>query len=115
MDIFLGVAALGSILMSVGFNLWLIGLGVILSGAGINVCSAICFVYLGEIVESVKRQKYSILVQISYTVGTMLLTGCYYLIGNWRVNTIILQTVPITVTFFLFTFYAEDTPLYLLK
>lgn len=76
----LGIAALGSLMMSVGTNLWLIGFGVILSGAGINVSSSLCFIYLGEIVESVKRQKYSILVQISYTVGTVLLTGCYYLI-----------------------------------
>lgn len=47
MSVSLGVAAVGSLMMSIGFNFWMIGLGVILSGAGINVCSSIVFVYLG--------------------------------------------------------------------
>lgn len=115
MSVSLAIATLGSLLMSIGFNLWMISIGVIMAGAGINVCSAICFVYLGEVVETVKRQKYSILIQISYTLGTMFLTGLYYLTGQWRINTIILQTIPLAITFFFFTFYVEDTPLYLLK
>jgi len=49
------------------------------------------------------------------TLGTMFLTGSYYLIGNWRINTTILQTVPIILTLVVFIFYVEDTPLFLLK
>lgn len=47
MSVSLFVGALGSLMMSLGFNFWMIGFGVILSGAGINVCSSVAFVYLG--------------------------------------------------------------------
>ncbi len=115
MVISLGIAALGSILMVVSNNLWMITFGVIITGAGINVSSALCFCYMGEVVSDIKRQKYSILIQISYTIGSMFLTVFYYLIGNWRVNSIILQVVPVIVAFWLFVFYVEDTPLFLVK
>jgi hypothetical protein len=45
----------------------------------------------------------------------MLITGLYYLIGNWRVISIILQAIPISILFMLFILYAEDTPFFLLK
>jgi MFS family permease len=75
MSVSLGLTTLGSIMVVLGFNLSMISIGVIMSGAGINVASAITFCYLGEIVENYKRQKYSILVQMSYTFGAMILTG----------------------------------------
>lgn len=115
MSVSLAITLLGSLMMSLGFNLWVICIGFMLSGAGINVSSAICFIYLGEIVESVKRQKYSILIQICYTIGLVFLTGFYYLIGNWRILTITLQTIPVGIALFIFVLYAEDTPIYLVK
>jgi hypothetical protein len=45
----------------------------------------------------------------------MFITGLYYLIGNWRIISIILQAIPLTITFFFFVLYAEETPLFLLK
>lgn len=106
MTVSLGVASLGSILAVTGFNLPMIAVGVILSGMGINVSCAMVFCYLAETVENQKRQKYSILVQVAFTFGTMLLTGTYAFIGNWRVISIILQTIPVLTTFIFFTFYA---------
>ncbi len=47
MSVALGVATLGSFLVVLGFNLPMIVVGVILSGAGINVASALAFCYLG--------------------------------------------------------------------
>lgn len=37
------------------------------------------------------------------------------MIGNWRMVSIILQAVPVLVTFFFFLIYVEETPLFLLK
>ncbi len=47
MSIALGVATLGSLMVVLGFNLTIVTIGVILSGAGINVASALCFCFLG--------------------------------------------------------------------
>jgi hypothetical protein len=47
MTIALGVASLGSLMVVLGFNLTSVTIGVILSGAGINVASALCFCFLG--------------------------------------------------------------------
>jgi hypothetical protein len=47
MAVALGFASVGSIIMVTGFNLTMVTIGVVLSGAGINVASALCFCFLG--------------------------------------------------------------------
>ena len=106
MTVSLGISSVGSVLVVTGFNLPMVVVGVVLSGMGINVACGMAFCYLAETVEDNKRQKYSILVQVSFTVGTMLLTGLYATIGDWRIISIILQAVPVIATFLLYLFYA---------
>ena len=106
MTVSLGISSVGSVLVVTGFNLPMVVVGVVLSGMGINVACGMAFCYLSETVEDNKRQKYSILVQVSFTVGTMLLTGLYATIGDWRIISIILQAVPVIATFLLYLFYA---------
>jgi hypothetical protein len=53
-------------------------IGLIISGAGINSASNIVYYYLAEIVEDIKRQKYSITVQIFNTLGALEVIGLYY-------------------------------------
>lgn len=50
MSMSLGVATLGTILISTGFNLGMVAVGVILGGAGINVSAGMVFYFLGETV-----------------------------------------------------------------
>lgn len=105
MTVSLGVASFGSLLVVTGFNLPMIVVGVILSGMGINVSCCMAFCYLAETVENNKRQKYSILIQVTFTLGSMFITGTYALIGHWRVISIALQTIPVIITFFFFILY----------
>jgi MFS family permease len=106
MTIALGISSLGSVLVVTAFNLPMVVIGVIFSGMGINVACGMAFCYLAETVEDNKRQKYSILVQISFTIGTMLVTGFYASIADWRIISIILQAIPVIATFLLYAFYA---------
>lgn len=55
------------------------------------------------------------MVQVAYTIGAMSLTGLYFFIGSWRIITILLTTLPIIVTFFIFVLYVEETPQFLVK
>ena len=100
-----GIATLGSILMVTGFNLIFITIGVVLSGTGINLASSLAYGYISEVVEDHKRQKYSILITVSYTLGSMLLTVFYYWLENWRIITIFIQVIPLTITFLLIALY----------
>lgn len=52
---------------------------------------------------------------MSYTFGAMILTGLYYALGNWRIVSVIIQLIPVALTFVVFVFYAEETPMFLLK
>lgn len=47
MTLSLGLATLGSIIVAVGYNMPMISIGVIMSGAGINVSAATVFYFLG--------------------------------------------------------------------
>jgi MFS family permease len=115
MIITLSTATLGCALLTVGTNIPMIAIGVILAGAGINSSSGIVFYFLGETVENIKRQKYSIVVQTAYTFGSILVTSSYYLFHNWRIVVILLQTIPVVITLFFFVIYIEETPQFLLK
>ena len=107
MIISLGLATLGSLLIALSFNLAMVAIGVIMAGGGINVSAGIVFYFLGETVENLKRQKYSIIVQAAYTISAMMLTALYMVMGNWRIISIILTTLPAVVLFFVFTIYVE--------
>jgi hypothetical protein len=45
----------------------------------------------------------------------MLITGFYASVADWRIISIILQAIPVIATFLLYAFYAEETPMFLLK
>lgn len=62
-----------------------------------------------------KRQKYSVIIQIFFTVGAMLTTLFFYLIPSWRLNWIILVAAPSTLQVILLWIYIEETPQFLLK
>lgn len=46
----LGLAAFGSIIAAIGFNIMMISIGAVMSGAGINVSAGMVFYFLGETV-----------------------------------------------------------------
>lgn len=52
---------------------------------------------------------------MAYTIGAVFITGTYYFIGTWRIITILLTTLPAVVAFFIFVFYVEETPQFLVK
>ncbi len=103
----LGLATFGSLLTVLGYNLAMIAIGVVMAGGGINVSAGILFYFLSEEVEDLKRQKYSILVQIAYTAASISLTTLYYFIGNWRIISIALTALPVVIAYFFFIIYVE--------
>lgn len=111
----MGLGTLGSIVVALGFNIEMIAIGMIMCGAGINVSGGMLFYFLNEAVENIKRQKYSIMIQIGYNIAAIIMTGLYYFIGNWRIIFIIISMIPAVVAFFFFVIYIEETPQFLLK
>lgn len=111
----LGLGTLGSIIVALGYNLTMISIGMIMCGAGINVSGGMLFYILSETTENVKRQKYSIVIQIGYNIAAILMTGFYYFIGTWRIIFIMISLIPAIVAFFFFMIYVEETPQFLLK
>ena len=50
MTLSLGLATLGSIIVAIGYNLGMVAVGAVMSGAGINVSAGMVFYFLGETV-----------------------------------------------------------------
>ena len=93
----------------------MVAVGLFLSGCGSDAAVNICFFFFGEVVGDKKRQKYSVFVQIFWTLGAMLLTLLFFLIDNWRLNWIIVVVIPALIKMFLLLFYIEETPQFLIK
>ena len=101
----LGVCVLGNILVSSSFDILMTSFGLFLSGGGANASCNISLCFFNEVTNNYKRQKYSILVQFSFTIGAILVTGFYYIIPHWRVISVFLITIPSVISLFLVFFY----------
>jgi hypothetical protein len=55
------------------------------------------------------------MIQVSYNIAAILMTGLYYFIGSWRIIFIMVTTIPAIVAFVVFLIYVEETPQFLLK
>jgi hypothetical protein len=69
---------------------------------------------IGETVENSLRQKYSIFLEISFGIGSIIIGLGYLWIENWRTITIIFCLAPSVIVFFFLLFYIEETPKFLM-
>ena len=88
------ICTLGTIIVATSVNIYMVAVGLFFSGCGCDAAINICFFFFGEVVGDAKRQKDSVIVQIFFTVGAMVITLFFSLIDSWRINWIILVAGP---------------------
>lgn len=93
----------------------MVAAGLFMCGCGCDAGINICFFFFGEVVGDEKRQKYSVIVQVFFCLGAMIITLFFYLISEWRINWIILVAAPSVIEIVLLWYYIEETPQFLLK
>jgi MFS family permease len=103
------------VVVSISPNLLVASIGLFLSGTGANTSLNATIFFFNEILTNVKRQKYSVFVQLAFAFGSIIISSFYYLAGHWRIGSIILITIPSLIALFLVFFYIEDTPQFLVK
>lgn len=91
------ICTLGTLLVAFSVNIYMVAVGLFFSGCGCDAAINICFFFFGEVVGDQKRQKYSVFVQIFFTIGAMMITLFFSLINDWRINWIVLVTGPAIV------------------
>jgi uncharacterized membrane protein len=89
--------------------------GFFLSGFGSDASINICLFFFGEVVGTNKRQKYSIIVQIFFALGALIVTFFFFLFYNWRVVWCLLVAAPALIELILLYCYIEETPEFLIK
>ena len=90
----------GAILVAFTVNIYMTAVGLLFCGIGSGGMN-ICFFFFNEVVGEEKRQKYSVIIQIFWCLGALLVTGFFYFIELWRINWIILITVPTVINWIL--------------
>jgi hypothetical protein len=91
------ICTAGTILVAISVNIYMVAVGLFLSGCGCDAAINICFFFFGEVVGDKKRQKYSVFVQIFFTLGAMVVTLFFSLIDSWRFNWIVLVAGPAVI------------------
>lgn len=66
-------------------------------------------------VNNSKRQKYSIVMQIFFTLGALAATTLFYFINNWRIIWCLIVIAPAIVEVIMIASYIEETPHFLVK
>jgi len=101
------ICTVGTIIVALSFNIYMVAVGLFLSGCGSDAAVNICFFFFGEVVGDKKRQQYSVLVQVFWTIGAMLLALLFFLIDNWRLNWIIVVVIPAIIKLIVLLLYIE--------
>ena len=70
---------------------------------------------LSEVVDFHLRQKYSVALQSSFGISGILIGVLFYLFKGWRTIVTMCAFLPSIFVLFLFIFFLEETPKYLLK
>jgi len=60
-----------------------------------------------EVMENIKRQKYSTILQVSFGLGEIAIGLLYFILGNWRLVTIAFCLIPGIVQLLFLIFYLE--------
>ena len=109
------VTVIGCILLCVSVNFEMALAGLFLSGMGSESAIRISMAVFGEIVDYYERQKYSVALEISFGFAGVLVGIIYYLIDDWKTINIFFVAIPAGIELFLFAYYFEETPRYILK
>ena len=80
-----GICVFGSLLVIMNENIISVSIGLFLSGFGSDASCNITFLFFCETLNNKKRQRYSIIVQIFFTLGALVGTSFFYLINDWRI------------------------------
>jgi MFS family permease len=73
------------------------------------------FNFLAEYYDPQLREKYSIFIQIFYTLGYILICVSSYLIRDWRVIAGLFMVLPAVLGFIFCIYYLVEIPRYLAK
>jgi MFS family permease len=91
------ICTFGSFLVVIGFHISIVALGLFLSGFGADAANSLTFLFFCEVVNNKKRQKYSILMQIFFTIGALVATTLFYWINDWRIVWSLIVVAPALV------------------
>ena len=101
------ICTIGILIVAVSFNIYTIGLGLFLSGFGGDAVINITLLFFSEGVENKKRQKYSVIVQIFFAVGALIVTFFFYVIDDWRIIWCMMVAAPAIIELVLLYCYLE--------
>lgn len=115
MIFFNGIMVVGSALSISSISIWVTGVGFFLFNCGADGAVRLSFNFLSEYYDPHLREKYSIIVQVFYSLGYLLVCISSYLISDWRVTAAIFIVLPAILGFIFCVYYLRETPRYLAK
>lgn len=105
----------GLIMAALANNLYVLGIGLFITGFGTDSGVNICFYFIAETMEAKNRQKYSIIIQIFFSLGGVFNIGYYYVLRNWRIVAWVFLIAPSLVCIVVIYKMVKDTPYFLIK
>ena len=87
-------STVGFVLISMGQNMGVIGVGLFMVGAGCESNMRINISIMSEMVDFHLRQKYSLILQCAFGLAGIFVSVGYYLLRDWRNVTHLFCTLP---------------------
>ena len=110
----LAIALAGVVLLSLSHVYWLGVLGMFLLSTGISISYNLTYIFITELVEERKRQKYKIVIASIFSIGGLCDVLWFFLIPNFEVVMLVFYGLPMLVIAVVFIVFFKDTPISLI-
>ena len=104
----------GTVLLALSRIYWLSVLGMLGLSTGITVAYNLTYIFITELVEERKRQKYKIVVASIFSIGALFDVLWFFILPNFTIVLLVFFGIPILVIAILFIVFFRDTPLHLI-
>ena len=85
-----------------------------LLSTGISISYNLTYIFITELVEESKRQKYKIVIASIFSIGALCDVLWFFIIPNFEAVMLVFFGIPILAIALAFFFYFEDTPISLI-
>ena len=103
-------AFVGTLLLALSHVMWVGVVGMMMLTTGIILSFNLTYIFVTEMSEEKKRQKFKILIASMFNIGALYNVGLYFLVPNFKLVMLYFFSLPIVVIALTFMILFKDTP-----
>jgi MFS family permease len=101
------ICTFGCALLAYAQNMWMASLGLFFCGMGADSAISITISIIVECYDNKMRQKHNIIIQASFLIGGLIMTGVFWKWKDWHLLALYVFFIPSAITLLMFFMFLK--------